>query len=249
MGFADLAITVFAALLIGGLIGAIGIGGVLLTPWLTHVIGLPVRDAIVISSFAFIGTGVAALIISLRSMGGAPPVNWPLVVATAPGALAGAWALAIIPGELALALLAVLTIGIGLKSLLGREPRARRPASSSDRDPGVPVGAFTGFGSALTGTGGPMVMMPILLWQGTPMRYAILLGQAVQLPIALTASAGNLYLGGVDVVAGTAIGLMLVPGAFLGHRLAGVLPLNALTRLVGITLIAAGVSFAFKAAA
>ena len=94
-----------------------------------------------------------------------------------------------------------------------------------------------------------MVMMPILLWQGTPMRYAILLGQAVQLPIALTASAGNLYLGGVDVVAGTAIGLMLVPGAFLGHRLAGVLPLNALTRLVGITLIAAGVSFAFKAAA
>ena len=142
-----------------------------------------------------------------------------------------------------------MTIGIGLKSLLGREPRARRPASSSDRDPGVPVGAFTGFGSALTGTGGPMVMMPILLWQGTPMRYAILLGQAVQLPIALTASAGNLYLGGVDVAAGSAIGLMLVPGAFLGHRLAKVLPLNALTRLVGITLIAAGVSFAFKAAA
>ena len=60
MNFADLAITVFAALVIGGLIGAIGIGGVLLTPWLTHVIGLPVRDAIVISSFAFIGTGVAA---------------------------------------------------------------------------------------------------------------------------------------------------------------------------------------------
>ena len=173
MGFADLAITVFAALLIGGLIGAIGIGGVLLTPWLTHVIGLPVRDAIVISSFAFIGTGVAALIISLRSMGGAPPVNWPLVVATAPGALAGAWALAIIPGELALALLAVLTIGIGLKSLLGREPRARRPASSSDRDPGVPVGAFTGVGSALTGTGGPMVMMPILLWAARRARLPL----------------------------------------------------------------------------
>ena len=52
-----------------------------------------------------------------------------------------------------------------------------------------------------------------------------------------------------DVLGLAAIGLMLVPGAFLGHRLAKVLPLNALTRLVGITLIAAGVSFAFKAAA
>jgi uncharacterized membrane protein YfcA len=93
-----------------------------------------------------------------------------------------------------------------------------------------------------------MVLVPVLLWWGLPMREAILLGQAVQLPIAALASAGNLYLGGLDVAAGAAIGLMLVPGAFLGHRLASVLPLAALTRLVGLTLIAAGISFAVKAA-
>jgi len=93
-----------------------------------------------------------------------------------------------------------------------------------------------------------MVLVPVLLYRGLPMRDAILLGQAVQLPIAALATAGNLYLGGVDVAAGAAIGLMLVPGAFLGHRLAGVLPLAALTRLVGLTLIAAGLSLAIKAA-
>lgn len=92
-----------------------------------------------------------------------------------------------------------------------------------------------------------MVLMPILLWRGTPMHEAILLGQASQLPIALTASAGNLYVGGVDVAAGAAVGLMLVPGALLGHRLRTVLPLAGLRQLVGLTLMAAGLSFAWKA--
>jgi uncharacterized membrane protein YfcA len=247
MSLADLALSALAALVIGALIGTIGIGGVLLTPWLTHVIGLPVRDAIMISSLAFIGTGAAALLISLRSFRSSPRVDWPLILATAPGALLGAWALSVIPGQIALVLLAGLTIAVGARSLLGRSaarPDRGEPASAS----GSAVGGLTGFASALTGTGGPMVLVPILVWQGAPMRQAILLGQAVQLPIALTASAGNLYLGGVDVAAGAAIGLMLVPGAFVGHRLAGILPLAVLTRLVGITLVAAGISFAVKAA-
>ena len=243
----DLVITAFVALFIGGLIGTIGIGGVLLTPWLTHVVGLPVREAIVISSFAFIGTGLVAIAISMKSLRDQSTLNWPVVLTTVPGALAGTWALAIIPAPLALALLAVLTIGVGVRSLTGRESAVAHVAKAPLR-PGVPVGAVTGFASALTGTGGPMVMMPILLWQGTPLREAVLLGQAVQLPIALTASAGNLYVGGVDVVAGVAIGLLLIPGALLGHRLATYLPLTVLTRLVGVTLIAAGVSFACKAA-
>ena len=67
--------------------------------------------------------------------------------------------------------------------------------------------------------------------------------------IAITATAGNLYLGGFDVGAGIAIGLMLVPGAFLGRRVAQALPLPALGRIVGVTLIAAGISFAIKATA
>jgi uncharacterized protein len=247
MGLADLAITAVAALVIGALIGAIGIGGVLLTPWLTHVIGLPVREAIVISSFAFIGTGVAAIVIALRSLRSAPSVNWPLILATAPGALLGAGALEFISVKLALVLLAVMTMAVGTRALLG--PGGDRPERGDLASvPGIPVGGVTGFASALTGTGGPMVLVPIMIWQGAPMPQAILLGQAVQLPIALTATAGNLYLGGVDVAAGAAIGLMLVPGAFLGHRLASLLPLMVLTRLVGITLIAAGISFAAKAA-
>ena len=111
----------------------------------------------------------------------------------------------------------------------------------------MPLGFMTGLASALTGTGGPMVLTPLLLWQGVPMMAAILLGQLVQLPIAITASAGNLLLGEVDVRIGTTVGLLLLPGALLGRRLALALPLAALSRVVGVTLVAASASFAARA--
>lgn len=246
MSVADLAFTVVAALVIGFFIGAIGIGGVLLTPWLTQIVGLPVRDAIIISSFAFIGTGIAALIVSARSLREAGNFDWRLVGATVPGALAGAWALSVIPGRLALSLLALLTMVAGIRVLFVGPTRSDGPAPARSA-PGLPIGALTGFASALTGTGGPMVLTPILLWRGVPILTAVLLGQLVQLPIALTATAGNLYMGNVDVGAGIGIGLMLVPGAFLGRRVAQSLPLVALSRIVAVTLVAAGVSFGLKA--
>ena len=183
MSVADLALTALAALVIGLLIGTIGIGGVLLTPWLTQVIGLPVRDAIMISSCAFTGTGIVALIVLARSLRGPGNFDWPLVAATLPGALLGSWALSVIPARIALALLALLTLGVGIRVLMAR-PRSRDPAPARSA-PGLPIGLLAGFASALTGTGGPMVLTPMLLWRGVPMLAAILLGQAVQLPIAL----------------------------------------------------------------
>jgi len=249
MSPAELAATALAALVIGLLIGTIGIGGVLLTPWLTQVIGVPVRDSIMISSFAFIATGIAAIVVALRlrRTNSDDPVDWRLVLATVPGALAGAWALSVIPSRLALALLALLTGWVGFRVLAGRNASARR-SGAPRQGLSLPLGLATGFASALTGTGGPMVLTPLLLWQGVPMLAAILMGQLVQLPIALTASAGNLLLAEVDVRAATAIGLLLLPGALFGRRLAAALPLAALSRVVGVTLVAAAVSFAVRAA-
>jgi uncharacterized membrane protein YfcA len=244
----ELGATALAALVIGLLIGTIGIGGVLLTPWLTQVMDVPVRDAIMISSFAFIATGVAAIVVAARSPrdGDASAVDWRLVIATVPGALAGAWALSLIPSRLALALLACLTGWVGLRVLLARRA-AVHDATDARSDRSLPLGFATGFASALTGTGGPMVLTPLLLWQGVPMLAAILLGQLVQLPIAITASAGNLLLGEVDVRTASAIGFLLLPGALLGRRVARALPLVALSRVVGVTLVAAAVSFAARA--
>jgi uncharacterized membrane protein YfcA len=135
---------------------------------------------------------------------------------------------------------------VGLRVLLARPAEAHRSAGPRSAA-SLPLGFTTGFASALTGTGGPMVLTPLLLWRGAPMLAAILMGQLVQLPIALTASAGNLYLAQVDVRTATTIGLLLLPGALLGRRVARALPLTALSRVVGVTLVAAAASFAARA--
>ncbi|RPH63744.1 MAG: hypothetical protein EHM83_09495 [Burkholderiales bacterium] len=84
----ELLLSSSAALLIGILIGSVGIGGVLMVPWLTQAIGLPVREAVAIAMLSFVATGIAALVISARSLRDPATMRWPMVLATAPGALA-----------------------------------------------------------------------------------------------------------------------------------------------------------------
>jgi uncharacterized membrane protein YfcA len=163
-----------------------------------------------------------------------------------PGSLAGAWALSIIPERAALLVLAATVIIVGVRVLFGRTPHGAG-ITTVGRVSSVPIGVMTGFASALTGTGGPMVLTPVLVWRGIPLLTAILLGQVVQLPIAATATIGNVLTGGADLVAGAVLGLMMVPGALTGRRLAEALPQRVLGYIVGVMLLASGLGFVLKA--
>ena len=250
--------TLGAALVIGALIGSIGIGGILLSPFLIGVVGLDVRDAITISSASFIATGAAALVMFARAERNHVARDedshlargWPLVIATLPGAFVGALALGHAPKRLSLAVLAALLVATGVRVLAQRSIGKREDvtrATSLRAD--CAVGAFGGFVSALTGTGGPMVLVPIELWRGVPLLAAVAIGQVAQLPIAATATLGNALAGGVDIVAASAIGVALVPGVFVGRRVASALPLAWLTRALAVLLIVLGAWFALRAAA
>jgi len=241
--------TLATALVIGALIGSIGIGGILLSPFLIGVVGLDVRDAITISSASFIATGAAALVIFARVERTDLARGWRLVIATLPGAFLGAIVLGYAPKRLSLAVLAALLVATGVRVLAQRVPRAPGDvtrATSLRAD--CAVGAFGGFVSALTGTGGPMVLVPMELWRGVPLLAAVAIGQVAQLPIAAMATLGNSLSGGVDVAAASAIGVALVPGVFAGRRLASALPLAWLTRALAVLLIALGAWFALEAA-
>jgi len=250
MSGAELLLSSLAALLIGALIGSVGIGGVLMVPWLTQVVGLPVRDAVAIAMLSFVATGAAAGVIAARSARDPATMRWPLVVATVPGALLGAAAIASVPERAALLVLALALSIVGVRMLrsspAGREPRDAG-AESGRPSAGWGVGLVTGFASSVTGTGGPMVLTPLLAWRGVPLLNAILLGQVVQLPIAATATLGHAVGEGVDWFAGAALGLMLVPGVFAGRRLARAMPLAAMTRLLAVLLLATGGGLALEA--
>jgi uncharacterized membrane protein YfcA len=240
--------TLIFAPLVGGLIGSIGIGGVLLPPWFMQIAGLGVRDAVAISMASFIVTGSVALVwFGRASQAGKVSLLaqwWPLVIATAPGALLGALTLAVAPEQLAVAGLAAVLAATGLRLLLPREATAvRRLPPEGLR---WLLGAAAGFVSALTGTGGPMVLVPVLLWLGVPILPAIALGQIVQLPIAVTATAGNFAMGAGDLRIAALVGAMMIPGVLAGRRIAeAMLPLTV-TRVVAVALISTAVWLAIK---
>jgi uncharacterized membrane protein YfcA len=236
----DLLQTLAVALFVGALIGAIGVGGVLLTPWLTHAIGLPIHGALGITMLAFVLPGAVALIMAARVRRRTALADSRLVLATVPGALAGALVLSFVPERAAFVVLAGALAFVGSRLVREGEraqppPGAAAPAVAAD----APTGFVTGVASALTGTW--------MAWRGMPLLEAIALGQLVQLPIAAMASAGNWLAGTVDVAAGLSIGAMLVPGMLLGQRVARRLPVRLLGRTVGGVLLIAAAAFVGKA--
>jgi hypothetical protein len=161
-----------------------------------------------------------------------------------PAAYLGAAAVSILPGRWLEGIVAALLLFSGVYAL-------RRRAGDSSRALASPlglgmVGAFTGFGSALSGTGGPLLLIPILVWMKVPLLTAVGLGQVIQLPIAALASVGNFQLGEVDIEAGLAIAVLLVLGVVAGARLAHRFPASALKAIVAGVLITVGVAMASR---
>ena len=71
------------------------------------------------------------------------------------------------------------------------------------------IGLFVGLGSALTGTGGPVLLIPILLWLNFPLLAVVGLAQGIQIPIALSASTGNYIFSGIDFVLAGILSILL----------------------------------------
>ena len=102
------------------------------------------------------------------------------------------------------------------------------------------IGALVGFGSALTGTGGPVLLVPILITLSYPALKTIGISQAIQLPIAVFAVIGFWLYGKIDVGLGIHLGIAQAAGVFIGAQIAHRLPVFQLRRLVATALIVVG---------
>jgi uncharacterized membrane protein YfcA len=243
------ALTTLAVLLAGGLIGATGIGGVLVVPALTQFAGLELPRAIAASSVAFALPGLAALWWQRRD--GAGDRGGMLLLAGAlPAALLGAALVHRVEARWLLGGLALLALFSGLRSLLPRraDPSAATPAEL--RSPTLAaLGAGVGLGSALTGTGGPLLLVPALFLLRQPTPFAVSAAQAIQLPIALCAGAAHWASGALDVRLALLLGAVLLAGSLLGQAAARRLPVATLQALVSVLLVAVGLWFAWRVAA
>lgn len=226
------------ALVVGVLIGMVGVGGVLLPPGLVAFGGLTANEATATSTWAFVFTGVVGTIAyAWRGV-----VPWGMLlrlsVGVVPAAFVGALVNATLPASVVLLGLAALTIFVGVHQL--RPGSARAVAAEPGAAALVAIGAFVGFGSALTGTGGPVLLVPILLTIGVAPLRAVAVSQAVQLPVVVSGSIGYFQTGLVDVRLGTLLGILAAVGTLVGAVVATRIHAEGLRKIVAVACIAAG---------
>lgn len=228
----------------GFMAGCTGVGGVFLVPGLVWGMGIGVHDAIAAVMFAFIASGGVGLWTFARRKS----IRWDMAAwlfATAtPFAFVGAWTVDQISAKVLQVVLCFLTLSSGLYSLL--RPVTLQSGRQITPWHLGPIGATTGFLSALTGTGGAVVLMPILLSMRVAPLTAIGLSTAVQFPIAITATLGNILIGNLDFRMGLIMLVTFAPGMRMGAVAAHVLPQEILRRLVTVTLLAVGAFIGFK---
>ncbi len=226
---------------VGLCIGCVGIGGVILVPALTYLGGIEIQIAIAAAMMGYLLTGAAGAAIYARRRS----IQWPMALwlcaGAMPAALAGAWISNNVPAAVLEITIALLTVSAGIHALLGgKEQAAQGPTLS--RPSLVAIGIVTGFASAITGTGGPLVLVPVLLWLKFPVLTAIGLSQAVQFPIAALATLGNFLYGQLDLLLGAVLAISLAGGTILGAYVAHVMPRALLCRIVASVLILVGTS-------
>jgi uncharacterized membrane protein YfcA len=246
----EIAAVYAVALGTGWLIGAIGVGGVLLVPALVLLGGLDVDVATPVATLSFLFTGLVGTIAYSRHGRLERPLMFWLAVGVVPGAVAGAATnVALAPEALTIAIAVVLALAAA-RSLLrtdgARETdRAALPAPIALTG----IGGVVGFGSALTGTGGPVLLIPIMMLAGTSALTAIAAGQPIQIPIAAAATIGFFALGDVDWRLGVGLGLVQGLGTVGGARFSHRAPVDVLRRLVTVALAASAIIFVGKAVA
>nr|WP_042189042.1 sulfite exporter TauE/SafE family protein [Kibdelosporangium sp. MJ126-NF4]CEL18625.1 Membrane protein [Kibdelosporangium sp. MJ126-NF4]CTQ98110.1 Membrane protein [Kibdelosporangium sp. MJ126-NF4] len=225
---------------VGLLIGAIGIGGVLLPPALTWLGGLDAHTAAGTSSWCFLFTGLVGTAMYARQRTVAWRLAGLLTVGAAPAAVGGAAVNVLLPAQFLRMLLALLVLGVGVHQMWFRSgasgDRVALPAFGT-----VLVGAVVGFGSALTGTGGPVLLVPLLLALGVQPLTTIAVAQVISLPLVGFAVLGYSAHGYVHFGLGSLLGVLAGVGALVGSRLVLGLARQRLHRVVSVAMVAFGV--------
>ena len=232
-----------AALVAGVLIGLTGIGGVLVVPALTEFGGVPVDSAVAASMMGFLIGGTLAAAAHLRRVRVDGTRVAALALTAAVGAAAGTASLGLVPATALRLFIAFLSVASGLNALFDRRARPDNPLPHA-----IVLGAsglVVGMGSALSGTGGPVMLIPILLALRVPAPQAIALGLAAGVPIVFTATAVNGIAGRLDYGLGLLLAVVIAAGTLAGSALSRRFSGRGLTCVVAAVLVMTGIWYAW----
>ena len=226
---------------VGILIGSVGIGGVLLVPALKFLGGIPLHSAIPACMLSYMVTGSVGAFIYARH----GTINWSMAkkvcLGALPGAYIGAFFLPYFRADILEVFIATLILASGAHALLRKTAVQQSTEETEKNTPLLAIGLVAGIGSALSGTGGPLLLIPILIWFKVPVLIAIGLSQVIQIPISASATLGNFLHGHVDINLAFVLALTMVGGTLVGAKFVHHIPVDSLKKLVSYLLIGVGI--------
>ena len=225
----------------GALIGVAGIGGVVLVPLLVYGAGYGIHISIAAAVSSFIFSGLIGTFAYAKR----GEIDWIqlfyLTIGAIPGALVGTHTLAKVNADTLKLFIAIVLIFAAYRQIANLKAKRLESQSTPSNMSLFFVGFLTASLSVLSGTGGPLVLVPILTFLSMPLLAVIGLSQAIQIPIAVFATIGNHWSGIIrwEIVALLSPGLVL--GTFLGAKASERLPVDKIRNLVAFLLLGSGI--------
>jgi uncharacterized protein len=237
----------FIALLAGTLIGAVGIGGVLLIPALINIVGLDVHQASATALITFSFTGALGTYLFYKQ----GTISWRMSIPVCLGALVASYLGAELnirtPDQLLIIVIGLIVVGAGfwaLRTSKRIETQASEKKSSTVQNNFTLLfclGLIAGFGSGLSGAGGPLFLVPLML--AFNFNYLALVGVAQVLQV-VASSAGSI----ANIINGQivfTIVAFMVPfeliGIFIGVTIAHKAEVGILKKLAAWLCILVGI--------
>ena len=240
------------AFAVGALIGAVGVGGILLIPALAAFGRLGMHEAMATALFTFAFTGIVGTILFQRKGSIDWRITWPVCAGAVLFAFVGAWLNSRTQPQTLTVLLAAIIIFAGVYTLStwrGSGSAALDAHARAQQMLLVAIGAVSGFGSGLTGVGGPALSVPIMVLFGFPALASIGASQVIQIIAAASGTLGNLQFGAIDFALALPVTASEVAGVFAGAALAHSVNQVILRRFVGILCIPVGLFLIARAVA
>jgi len=230
------------AVAVGLFIGTVGVGGVLMVSYLALFGGLGIHQAAATSLFTFLFTGILGTWLFQRR----GSIDWRIALPVCAGALVfgyvGALAAAHIEARPLAVVIAIIIAAAGVYIFLPPRTTGEHRDGRGWREQLLlsGVGAASGFGSGLSGAGGPLFSVPLMVILRYVPLTAVGTSQVLQIIAAASGSVGNFERGFIDWRIATLITAFELAGVLLGVRLAHAVSQLALRRLAGALCLGVG---------
>ena len=170
-------IIVIANILIGGMIGLTGIAGFLLPMLYSGFLGMSTMQGLALSFFAFLISGVLGTYNYYRAKNLDLKLAVWISIGSFIGAIGGVRLNLLIEEGMVKKILYLVVLLSGLSILLRKEPGEEKEKDQTEQK--IPpvfwliFGAVTGLICALSGAGGPILVMPLLVVMGVPVKTSV----------------------------------------------------------------------------